>query len=360
MKRFRILLLVLALAAVTGLLWFAGEKQRQEEERRAAQSSVPEAQQVYTNEDFVMDTFITQTIYGDKGEEAIRQVAACLREIEAAYSAYLPDSEIAKVNAQAGIRPAEVSPEVFSVIRRGLEFSQETEGVFDITIGPLVRLWGITGENPKVPAANAISSALNAVGHGQVVLDEEAKTVSLPRPGISLDLGALVKGYAAQKVWAIYQELGVDGAAASLGGTIVVYGEKPGGEPFAVGLRDPEGDAADYYGILRGEERLLATSGGYERYFEEDGQVYHHVLDPRTGFPAETDLLSVTVACDDGLKADFLSTWLYMEGTQGVTVHLNQADYSIAAVDRDHNVYLSDDLKEKFTLEEGKGYQLAP
>lgn len=306
-----------------------------------------------------MDTFITQRIYGEDGEDTVLAVNRLLQDMEQVFSNYLADSEISRVNAGAGIAAVEVSEETFGVIQRCLELSAASGGVFDITIAPLVKLWGITSENPKVPGADEIGNALSYVGYDQVILDASAHTVSMPRPGISMDLGAVVKGYAAEKCRDIYEEANVTGALVSLGGTVVAVGTHSDGTPFQIGLRDPKGGSNDIFGVLSGEERIIATSGGYERYFEQDGRRYEHILDPRTGYPAETDLISVTAVSADGLLADYLSTTLYMLGSEVLEENLNRTEFSVIGVKTDGTILISEDLRERFTLKEESGYSFA-
>lgn len=356
MGKSRIVLLTLALLAAGTLLALLIRRQ---EAQRLAASSVPQQEIVYTGEEFLMDTFVTQRVYGKNGEETVRQVNRLLQEMEGVYSGYLPDSEVSKVNAGAGITAVEVSPEVFDVIRRSLELSEASGGVFDVTVAPLVRLWGITTDSPRVPGADEISNAQSYIGWDQAVLDEEAHTVFLPRPGISLDLGAVVKGYAAEKCRDLYEKAGVTGGIVSLGGTVAAVGTHSDGTPFQIGLRDPKGGSNDIFGVLTGEGRIIATSGGYERHFEEDGKRYEHILDPRTGYPVETDLLSVTAVSGDGLLADYLSTTLYMLGSQVVADNLNRSEFSVIAVKNDGTILISDDLREHITLKEDSGYSLA-
>lgn len=345
---------MLVVAVVGVLVWLNVQKKEEQDAASSASTQV-----VYTSENFVMNTYVTQKVSGDNGKKAVEEVSEMLLEIEQTYSRYRSDSIISRINAQAGIAPVGVPDEVLNVLKQALTYSSETEGVFQITIAPLVDLWGITTDSPKVPKADEISNALSYVDDSQVVLDEEAGTVFLSRPGVSLDLGALIKGYAARKAKEIYEENQVDSALLSLGGMVVTVGIKPEGQPYEIGLRDPKGSASDYFGILTGDSRIVSTSGGYERYFEQDGVTYHHILDPRTGYPADSGLLSVTVLCDDGMKADFLSTYLFLQGIDAVKSHLNEPDYSVIAVTEDSEVYVSDDLAETFALTESSGYTLA-
>lgn len=354
----RAVLALLAAAAAVILIWTSALRRQKEDA-----VSIPDPEIVYTGEDFVMDTFVTQKVWDEDGEELILAVNALFHDLEDAWSAYEEGSVPAGINAMAGVSPQVVSAGEFEIIEKVYDFSVKTEGRFDLTIAPLVKLWGISSGQTEIPAAGEISAALSYVGLDGVHLDSENSTVFLDRPGMELDFGGSLKGYAVEQALAYYQQSGVQGALVSLGGNVAATGKKPseggGTEDFSIGLRDPEGSASDYYGVLRLNDRVICTSGGYERYFEKDGKRYHHILDPQTGYPAETDLLAVTVIGEDGLLCDCLSTWLYMEGLDNVKAHLNETDYSVIAVDNDRQIWLSPSLKEAFTLREDSGYRMA-
>lgn len=354
-KVLRVILLVLILAAVLFLVWKVVQKNREQE----LDSSIPEPTLVYTGDDFVMDTFLTQKIYDEDGEAVVRAVAQEMQQIEQQFSPYLSDSEIAQVNAQAGLSAVPVSDTVFSVIKRCLSFSEETAGIYELTIGPLVQLWNITGENPTVPTADAIGNALSYVDYRNVTLDEQMQTVYLDRPGVLLDFGATIKGYATEQGLRIMQEAEIGGGIISLGGNVAATGVKEDGTPFSIGLRDPQKTANDFFGILKVSDQVISTSGPYERYFEQDGKRYHHILDPKTGYPAESDLQTVAVISADGLLSDFLSTYLFMMGKEYLLEHLEEADYHVIAIDTDNRVHCSSALKDAFTLVSDSGYQMA-
>ena len=354
----RIVLALLAAAAAAFLCWTMVQKKLDQDA-----VSIPEPEIVYTGEDFVMDTFVTQKINADDGEEMILEVNEMLHDLEAEWSAYQENSVPSKINAMAGVSPVEVSAEQYDIIRRVYDFSLSTEGEFDLTVAPLVKLWNITSGEAKVPSADKISHALSYVGLDGITLDDEAKTVYLDRPGVELDFGGSLKGYAVEQALRYYQQSDAQGALISLGGNVAATGKKPaadgGEEDFRIALRDPAGSASDYFGVLTLTDKVICTSGAYERFFEQDGKIYHHILDPQTGYPAETDLLSVTVIGEDGLLCDCLSTWLFMGGVDLVSEHLNEVDYSIIAVDDQNRIWMSDALSEHFTLREDCGYTMA-
>ncbi len=307
---------------------------------------------------FVMDTVMTQTVYSKNAKDIINETESIIRNLENTYSSYEENSLTDKINKNAGISPVKVTKEEFDIIKRCVEFSDKTDGIFDLTIAPLTKLWNITGENPTVPEPDKITKALALINYKNVVLDEENLTVFLKENGTALDFGATVKGFAVQQILECFQQNNVIGAVVSLGGNVAVCGNK-NGTPFKVGLRDPQKGSSDYFAILEGENKIISTSGGYERYFEENGIIYHHILNPKTGYPCESDLLSVSVISEDGLLSDFLSTYFYMAGTDEVKNHLNEEKYSLIAIDKENKVYISPSLEGKITLLYESGYTLA-
>lgn len=318
-----------------------------------------ETDTAFSDETFLMDTVVTQTVYGTDSEKVANEAVDLMKEIENTYSSYLDDSITAKINENAGISPVPVTSDELNTIKRCVQFSAQSNGLFDLTIAPLVKLWNITGDNPKVPSDEEISKAQALIDYRDVVVDEENRTVYLSRPGMQLDFGATVKGYTVQKVLELYRQSGITGGILSLGGNVAAFGKKPDGSPFRIGIRDPRKTASDYFAILEVSEQVIATSGAYERYFEQDGKIYHHILNPKTGYPCESDLLSVTVVSEDGLLCDYLSTLFYIQGRDSVVQHLNETNYSLIALDRDGKIYISPRLREQFTLLDSSPYVFA-
>ena len=217
------------------------------------------------------------------------------------------DSEIYALNR--GDADA-VSAETAALIAAALEHSAETGGAFDVTIAPLVELWGITTDTPRVPSDAAIDAALERVGSDHLSVTGNAVTLD---EGCAVDLDAIAKGYASDRVADIFAAHGVKRGVASLGGNVYVRGTRPDGTTWRVAVQDPQGEG--YACTLHLTDAFAVTSGGYQRYFTApDGTVYPHILDPHTGYPAASDLLSVTVICDNGARADAYSTALYVMG----------------------------------------------
>jgi thiamine biosynthesis lipoprotein len=264
--------------------------------------------------EFVMGTVCTVTLYEQGKDRVYRDIFSRLREIENRMSVNLPDSEVSRINAAAAREPVQVHGDVFTVIDRSLRYAALSAGVFDPTVGPLVSLWGIGGEDPRIPPQEEIDATRALVNWRDVSLDRERGTVFLKRPGMALDLGAITKGYAADEAAAITGGAGIKQAIIDLGGNILVYGEKKDKSPWRIGIQDPSGLRGSYIGFLRVRDKTVVTSGIYERYFELDGRRYHHILSTDTGYPAFNGLLSVSIVAGESIDADALSTTIFAMG----------------------------------------------
>lgn len=314
--------------------------------------------QVAEGEVYLMSTVVSQRVYGPDGEAAVDAVNACLKKLEGTLSLFIQDSEVDRINQNAGVAPVAVGADTFELIQQAVRFGKLSGGRFDITVAPLTKLWGIDTDGARVPAPEEIAAALPLVGWDKIQLDAAARTVYLPQKGMAIDLGGIAKGYLAKPVGETYDQYRTTGALVSIGGNICTYGQKPDGSPYVLGIRDPEGGATDILGKLSVGDTVVSTTGGYERYFERDGVRYDHVLDPATGYPAKTDLLSVTVVSRDGGLSDALSTTLFIAGSGFLEQYRNQPDFQVIVVGADHVVHISDSLRDSFVLT-GKNYRLA-
>jgi thiamine biosynthesis lipoprotein len=275
--------------------------------------------------EFVLGTVCSVRIYQHGKDAVYGAVFTRLREIEELFSANMEGTAIAEINRLAGVSPVAVPDEVIAVLRRALMFAEFSGGAFDPTIGALVRLWRIGFDDARVPSASEIEAALPLVDWRGVVIDSEAGTVFLEKPGMALDLGGIVKGYAAVEAVRIAREAGVRGALIDLGGNIAVFGVKAAGpfgksRPWKIGVQHPGGERGEFVGYINTEGGALVTSGGYERFLDEGGRRYHHILSTKTGYPVENELLSVTIVTEGELSgmsamdADALSTALFALG----------------------------------------------
>lgn len=297
---------------------------------------------------FAMDTYMTLVAYGDKAEDAL---TACSREINALEDSLSRTRETSDIYAINSDYSAEVDPEVAQLITDALHYGDETGGTFDITIAPLVETWRITSDEPYVPSQAEIDALLPLVGGTHVRVN--GNTVSVD-PGSAIDLGGIAKGYASDRVADIFSSYGIESGTVSLGGNVYVCGTKLDGKPWSVGIQDPAGgDCAAYVSLT---DAFAVTSGGYQRYFTApDGTVYQHIIDPKTGYPAQSDLVSVTIICDNGTRADAYSTALYVMGEQGaVDFWRSMGDFDMILITADGRLLYTPDLT--VTEPEGSTY----
>ncbi|GHV21154.1 FAD:protein FMN transferase [Spirochaetia bacterium] len=276
--------------------------------------------------EFVLGTICSVNLYEYDNRETINKIFSRLREIEDIFSANKDGTEIDKINKSSGIAPVKVSDELIRVLERSVYFAELSSGAFDPTIGTLVKLWGIGGDNAAVPAQTEINMALTLVDWRLIEIDKENKTVFLAKEGMALDLGGIAKGYAADQAAIIARNAGVKKAIIDLGGNIYAIGKKQTksffkkDEPWKIGVQNPNLERGNFIGVAAVQDSTLVTSGVYERYFESEGNRYHHILSTGTGFPAESGLLSVTItnnAADNAtasMDADALSTAVFILG----------------------------------------------
>ena len=257
---------------------------------------------------FAMDTYIHMEIWTDDKTLPDRAAAELLRR-EALFSATKDGSDIRRINTAHG-QPVTVDPETAEMIAKALEIGGESGGALNIALYPVSQLWGFTQEAPRVPEPDAVAAALSHTDLSQVQMD--GSTITVP-DGMALDLGCIAKGYTAKQLRQFLEENGVRTALLSLGGNIEAIGCKPDGSPWQIGIADPFSPDRTICTFASGGGSIV-TSGSYQRYFEQDGRRWHHILDPETGYPADNGLVSVTVIGTDGTACDALSTALFVMG----------------------------------------------
>lgn len=293
---------------------------------------------------FAMDTYMSLTVYDENGDALLQQASERITELEQIFSVTQPDSDTSRINAHAG-KPVEICGDMAVVMKKGLKIGAESNGALDITIYPLLQAWGFTTDALHVPDADTIAALLPYVDYTQVQLD--GNTVTIPE-NVMIDLGALVKGYTSDAVIGLFRENGVTSAIVSLGGNVQALGRKPDGSLWTVGVVDPFSPSENMC-TLQIENQAVITSGNYERYFEEDGKRYWHILDRTDGFPADNGLVSVTVVGDSGLTCDALSTALFVEGTEKAVNHWRQTGgFEMICVTDDGRILLTEGLKDSF------------
>ncbi len=291
---------------------------------------------------FAMDTVMTLRLYEGGDENTLDQAEARVRELEGLWSVTDGTSEISTLNHDGS---AELSPETAELLGAALDMCRRTDGALDISTYPVLRAWGFTTGEYSVPGGEAIAALLPLVDYGRVAL--EAGAAALP-PGMEIDLGSVAKGYTGDALAALLKQGGAASALLDLGGNIQAVGSKPDGSPWRVAIRNPAGEGN--VGVVEVVDQAVVTSGGYERYFEEDGVRYWHIIDPKTGAPARSGLASVTVVGESGLLCDGLSTALFVMGREGALEHWRQhRDFEAVLVSEDGSVTITAGLEGRFT-----------
>jgi thiamine biosynthesis lipoprotein len=294
-----------------------------------------------------MDTIMTMTAYGSNAAQAVKSAESEINRLDALLSVQNESSEIYKLNQQKSL---DVSSDALSLINTSLEISAMTDGAFDIRSEPLSRAWGFySGLENRVPTQDEIDALLSCVGAEHITL--ENSKVSLDE-NTSIDLGGIAKGYAAARVAQIFAENNVTSALVSLGGNVRAVGSKPDGSDWSVAITDPD-DNSNQLGVLSVSNRAVVTSGGYQRYFEENGQIYHHIIDTATGYPACSGLKSVTIVSEDDTLADGLSTALFVMGLERSAdlYSQNSSLFGAVLVTDSNEIYVTDNLKDTFSSE---------
>lgn len=300
--------------------------------------------------DFYLDTICDITVYDNVSPDVLDKGFSVLKEIDDKMSATKATSEITAINNASGKSSVKVSDDTFYVISEGVKYGETTKGKFDISVGPLVKLWGINTDNARIPSKEEIKSTLPLIGYKNIIVDETKKEVMLKLEGMSLDLGGIAKGYAGDAVADVLKSNGVKHAIINLGGSIVVIGSKPNGDNWRIGIQDPAKPRDEYLGILSLSNKAIATSGIYERYFIENGVRYHHIMDTSTGYPVANSLASVSIISDKAIDGDPLAKSFTMGLEDGMKFIEKQPGVEAIFVTKDSKVYITPGLKNDFIV----------
>ena len=308
-----------------------------------------EMQQPVERSLFAMNTYMTFTAYGEDAQAALQEAEECIQQVEGLWSVTDEDSEIYQANHSGG-QPVTVSEETAEIISFALEMAQRTGGALDPTIYPVLTAWGFTTDSKQVPSQQQIAQLLEQVGYDRIRLNGTELTVP---DGMELDLGAVGKGYTADLVTEILRRHGVTSALISLGGNIQAIGSRPDGSDWRLGIRAPW--ESGNLGVLTVSDAAVVTSGGYENYFDdEQGNIYWHILDPSTGYPADSGLQSVTIVGREGKMCDALSTALFVMGAQSAEQYWREnGGFEMLLVTDSGEILITEGIAEDFTLNEG-------
>ena len=299
-----------------------------------------------------MDTFISLTAYGPHREEAIDKAKEEILRLNDLLSIGNPDSEVSRVNRE---RSLVLGEDTGAIVGRALDLYQSTDGLFDITILPLMELWGFTSGQYHVPTQEELDLVLADVGADRLSYDPDSRTLSL-ESGQRIDLGGIAKGFTSQRVMEIFEQCGVTSGLVSLGGNVQCLNRKPDGSDYVIAIRNPFGVEGEYAATLSIHGEAVITSGGYERYFTDEatGVTYQHIMDPHTGVPAESDLASVSIITVDGMLGDGLSTSLYIMGKEGAIAYWrdHHTEFQMILVGNDGEVLVSEGLESRMRTPE--------
>ena len=294
---------------------------------------------------FAMDTAMDFTVYGDAA--LLDEAETLIGSLEDQVSVTDEHSDIYAIDHTGS---GSLSGNAAELMAQALELCRRTGGALDISVYSIVRAWGFTTGSYQVPDEETIQSLLPLVDYTQIQYDAATGVVTLPE-GMEIDLGSVAKGYAGQLAAQMLREHGVQSALLNLGGNVQTVGAKPDGSPWQIGIKDPQGE--DAMMVLSVEDQAVVTSGGYERYFEQDGQTYWHIMDPSTGHPADSGLLSVTIVGDEGVVCDGLSTALFVMGLEkAADLWAQSGDFEAVFVTASGEVYITEGLRDRFALTE--------
>ena len=308
-----------------------------------------EGQTPDTRDFFAMNTYIRLEAYGNGAADALALAQARIEELEGLWSVTDEVSEIYALNHSGG-QPVSVRDDTAAVVSFALEMAEETAGALEPTIYPVLTAWGFTTDEHRVPSQEEIDGLLASVDYRRVSVN--GNTIQM-EPGMMLDLGAVGKGYASDKVEELLRAEGVTSALLDLGGNIVMIGSRPDGSDWRLGLQSPFEN--DTVGVLTASDCAVVTSGNYENFFTaDDGTIYGHIIDPATGYPVNNDLASVTIVAKDGKLCDALSTSLFVMGTDGAIEYWREhPTFEMILITQEHQVLVTEGLEGQFTLEEG-------
>ena len=293
---------------------------------------------------FYFDTVITITLYDKNQENLLDECFAMADRYEHLFSATLPDSDISRINAAEG-EPVTVSDETIELLEKGITYGDLSEGRFDITIGALSTLWNFSENSGNIPDQVDIDQALQTVDYHEIQID--GNTVTVTNPDTRIDLGGIAKGYIADRMKEYLGKQGVTCGIINLGGNVLVIGSKTDGTAYTIGIQKPFADTGTAIASLKIANQSLVSSGVYERYFQIDNNIYHHILDTNTGYPYDNDLLGVSILCDSSVDGDALSTTAFSMGlSHGLDFIESLPDTEAIFITEDYDIHTTSGITE--------------
>lgn len=283
-----------------------------------------------------------------EGEAVCQKASERIEQLERKMSYFIPESLLSQLNASNGESNVELDPDTLCVLKSAGDYYKLSGGAFDITAAPLTALWRDCIHRKSLPSKHAIQSRLSAVFGDGILLDEKNSFARMGKRQ-SADLGGIGKGYAADAALRVYKDHGVTSAFIDLGGNVHTLGKKANGEPWMIGLQNPRGARGEFIAVLALSDQSVVTSGDYEKYFESGGRRFHHIIDPRTGYPVDSGLMSATVLSRSSMEADALSTAVFVSGLErGMELIKRVPGAEGIAIAKDKTVFITKGLKDCF------------
>lgn len=303
--------------------------------------------------DYIFNTRVYQKIdinNNENLESIANESVKLMRFFEKTLSFYDSESDVSRINNNAGKSFVNVSQYTFDIIKASIEYSKLTDGIFDITIAPFIKKWGINTKTPNVLNSSEVEESIHLVNYENILIDEKSTSVMLAKEKMQIDLGGIAKGYIADKIIEFYKSKNIKNAIINIGGNVKCLGRRNIDESWNIGILEPQKHSTKYVCCVTLNNESLVTSGGYERAFIYNKKLFHHILNPVTGFPANTDLKSISIIHHDSLHADGLSTPLFIMGKYKAAEFMKIHNISGIMITDNDEIILSENLIDRFQL----------
>lgn len=312
---------------------------------------------MYKQDFLTMDTSMELSASGQNAQKAVDESKKKLFELNDMASSTIKTSDVSKINDAAGKKYVKVHPEIIKMILASQKYSDITKGEYDITVGPIINLWGIGTDKERIPSDSEIKTKLPLIGYKRISVNQKDSSVMLKDPGMAIDLGGVAKGFAADEVLKIYKKYNIKNGLINLGSSsIYAVGKNEDNGDWTIGIKHPRSEASqNFLGILSISDQGISTSGDYERYFIKNGKRYFHIMNPRTGYPVNNGIMSTTVVVDGSISdgnmiADILSLVVFELGPEkGIKLINSMPKVSCEVTMTDYTIYTSNGFKDKMS-----------